>query len=583
MNFSCNKCQRRYSIADEKVRGKTVKVRCKNCQNVISVEGPPAETEESTRVVSLADVERLREQDRSLAEEDASVAPVASQSWEDEPTRTMPVREGRSPWFVMVKGKQEGPLDDLALRELLAAGTLSARSHFWQQGMADWKRGQDIEELADLFVPAVAAPPPAARPAPPPVMASEPEPEPERTPEPEPERTPEPRRASGVKRAPEPTGASATSWEAEARPPSQTTWQTGPTQKSPTVSSVPAPTPWEPEPEPGESTPLPRTTSSSEQAAAPLGELFSDLDLPAEQQAEAQAGDGALAEPQEAPEKKPKKQRSNAENASAQKRGGGSPAPKIALVLVLLVLLPVIVLFALTEMQVVPLRALRTDAAGNTTLQSVSLFSPEGFNALKDMLVGNPAPVAPAPRPAPAPQKPPEPEKPPAAQGETAPQGEAAPPAVAPATGETAPAGEAAPAAGDSQGTAPQGEAVPAGEPAPLGAVGKSAEPEAASAESLAGPSAAEVARVLEKSQTTFQPCIDQVLRRSPKLRDSTLLLTTTVVSSGAVKKVAFDLKEIETSPAAECFKGRARRLVFSAFPRESFEVEIPLVLTREL
>ncbi|MET0403105.1 MAG: zinc-ribbon domain-containing protein, partial [Cystobacter sp.] len=36
LNFSCNQCQRRYSIADEKVRGKTVKIRCKNCQYVIS-------------------------------------------------------------------------------------------------------------------------------------------------------------------------------------------------------------------------------------------------------------------------------------------------------------------------------------------------------------------------------------------------------------------------------------------------------------------------------------------------------------------------------------------------------------------
>ncbi|MFP2930329.1 GYF domain-containing protein, partial [Pyxidicoccus sp. 3LG] len=166
MNFTCDNCQKRYSIADEKVRGKTVKVRCKNCQNVITVEGPAEE--ESTRVVSLADVERIRAQERSLADPAASApaaaAPVTTAApvtrapaaalqtpWDDEPTRAAPMKATGSPWFVMVRNKQEGPLDEGALREMVATGTVSGRSFFWQQGMADWKRGSDVPELAGLF------------------------------------------------------------------------------------------------------------------------------------------------------------------------------------------------------------------------------------------------------------------------------------------------------------------------------------------------------------------------------------------------------------------------------------------------
>ncbi|NVJ10446.1 zinc-ribbon domain-containing protein, partial [Myxococcus sp. AM001] len=179
MNFTCDNCQKRYSIADEKVRGKTVKVRCKNCQNVITVEGPAEE--ENTRVVSLADVERIRAQERSLAEPEPAAAPAAVISapvtaapmakapaaalqtpWDDEPTRAAPMKATGSPWFVMVRNKQEGPLDEGALRELMATGTVNGRSFFWQQGMADWKRGSDIPELAGLFEP-----PPAAEPPPP--------------------------------------------------------------------------------------------------------------------------------------------------------------------------------------------------------------------------------------------------------------------------------------------------------------------------------------------------------------------------------------------------------------------------------
>ncbi|MCA9687342.1 MAG: zinc-ribbon domain-containing protein, partial [Myxococcales bacterium] len=37
MRIECDKCAAKYSIADEKVRGKTFKIRCKKCSNVIIV------------------------------------------------------------------------------------------------------------------------------------------------------------------------------------------------------------------------------------------------------------------------------------------------------------------------------------------------------------------------------------------------------------------------------------------------------------------------------------------------------------------------------------------------------------------
>ena len=37
MKFVCDRCQTKYSIADEKVRGKILKVRCKSCTNIITV------------------------------------------------------------------------------------------------------------------------------------------------------------------------------------------------------------------------------------------------------------------------------------------------------------------------------------------------------------------------------------------------------------------------------------------------------------------------------------------------------------------------------------------------------------------
>ena len=37
MKFVCDKCKTRYSIGEDRVRGKILKIRCKNCANVITV------------------------------------------------------------------------------------------------------------------------------------------------------------------------------------------------------------------------------------------------------------------------------------------------------------------------------------------------------------------------------------------------------------------------------------------------------------------------------------------------------------------------------------------------------------------
>lgn len=556
MNFSCNKCQRRYSIADDKVRGKTVKVRCKNCQNVISVEGPPEEVEESTRVVSLADVERLREQDRSLAEEETASpvtqapAAAASQSWEDEPTRTMPLRDTRSPWFVMVKSKQEGPLDEGALSELIASGSVTARSYFWQQGMPDWKRGQDIPELAGFFAPAEplpAPPPPPMRTAPPPMMAPEPE--------------------------TSPSEQSATSWQPDPPAPSQTTWQTEPAQRRPAARQDA--TPWEPE----QDAAVPAgADSGSDINGAPLGALFSDLDLP---QSEQQDGGGELGmdmlagssqqeDPLAALGKEPETQRAPAENTQYFVKKAGmhrrNPPWKIALFVVLLLGLPVGVLYALTEMQVVPLRVTRVDAKGQVVQEPVSVFSSEGIGELRDLMLGRtkPPPPAPAPTPAPKAEAKPRPTPEEAAKPET-PQD----PSAQPPSAEEQKAVAALYADGEKKDVGPE--------------VRENTEVAPTDSSEQSGPPPEALDRVVKQSQTAFKSCIDQALRKNPKLRDGKLLLTATVGSSGTVKKVSFDREDINGSPMGNCIKARARRMVFPSFEGDDVEVEIPLVLSKSM
>ncbi|WP_338864240.1 AgmX/PglI C-terminal domain-containing protein [Myxococcus stipitatus] len=572
MNFTCDNCQKRYSIADEKVRGKTVKVRCKNCQNVITVEGPAEE--ESTRVVSLADVERLRAQERSLAEPAAAApAPVASSPaldkappaalqtpWDDEPTRAAPLRATGSPWFVMVRNKQEGPLDEGALRELIATGTISGRSFFWQQGMADWKRGADVPELAGLFAPPPAPEPPPPPPPPvaepPPARAAksaparrEPEPppsyaEPEQRFEPEPEPQPPPEE--------EPEAAAQRKWVPEEDP--DTTYFGEPDPRN--------------QPQPAS-----RRGGAPAASAAPLNELFSDLDLPEKgEQDEGVPHEDPLAAARGDEDEEPPARESSARNAAKAKGGkskkaspksggGGSKGKVVALLLVLLIVIPLGAAFALDVTGIMPLRVKTLDPAGNVVERSV--FSGAGMTALIDQMTGKPAPV-PAAKPPSAPaadEQPSAPTPPVAGEGGAA---------VVPSEEKAAPA-----AGGDSEKSAnaeKQAAAPQAGEGAEA----------AAGEDEVGGPSDEEVERVVNEKQTAFRDCVAQELRRNPSFKGGNVTLTATVGTSGAVKSTTFSRKDLNAASNAvgNCIREQAKGMVFSSFKGEDVDLEIPIALS---
>ena len=517
---------------------------------------------ESTRVVSLADVERLRAQERSLAEE-ASAMPESSADqtpWEDEPTRTMPVPSTRQPWFVMVKGKQEGPLDEAALGELVASGAVSPRNFFWQQGMADWKRGADIIELATVFASAVEAAPPPPPPPPPPAR---------------------PAPASSARAAPAQSEPSLTSWQPEPEVPSKTTSQPDAAE---VVASAPRWMDEEPatridgdaqgraqawtqahdseqeqeqDPEPRDPEALPRTTSRGD---APLGELFSDLDLPADQGPPPE-GEDALAALGEAPA------RPEVENTSYYVNKAGvnrrNPPWKIGLFLFLLVGIPVAALYLLSELQVVPpLKVTRVDAQGRTVEENVSFFSSEGMGELRDRMLGQQKPPPPPPAPAPPPKP------------ESAPK--------APTAEEKPPEQGLAPPGSEANKELQQLYADSAKQD-----VGPEARKDAAVVDkdsaAQAGPPQEVIDRVVRKAQGAFEGCITQALRKGARFREGKAVLTATVAASGTVTKAEFDRKDVENSEMGRCIKARARKLVFPRFSGDAVDVEIPLILTKAL
>ncbi len=598
MNFSCDNCQRRYSIADEKVRGKTVKVRCKNCQNLISVQGPPAEVEESTRVVSLADVERIREQERAVA---AASAPAAN-PWEDEPTRAAPGRPPSAPWFVMVKSKQEGPLDEAGLSALVASGAVNPRSFFWQQGMADWKRGSDIPEFASIF----AAPP---EPEPAPALSSEP--------------------ATVAARGQRGAAAARAQPVQEPAPQEDQVWDDVPT----TVGNAPAakepwdldPAPaqqaqrqqqpaWDMEPEPQQQAQQPAWDEPAqpeeqqdqpawdepeqpeeqqdqpawdepEQPAARAAsskagvgdDLFSDLDLPDKNehmdetepptaiQLDADPLASVRGNKAGRDEKKPVEDTKYFMAKSGVTRR--NPVWKVALFILVPIFLLVGGAFALDTLNFVP-KVKVVNAQGQTVEKSL-LFSGEGRSELRDRLLGTKKTPPPAPAPAPAPAA--NDKKPQPSGTATKPeQGSPEETKAAPSTGKSAEELQALMEDGSKTEVNPT--------------VRKDTEVAAKDAEGKGGPPAEDVVKVVEKSHGAFQGCVETELRKNPSFKGGKVLLVATVGTSGVVKGAKLDRKELDASPVGDCIKKSAKRMVFPAFKTDDgsgeVDLEIPLVLS---
>ncbi len=166
MKFACPKCNTRYSIADEKVPpAKTLRFPCKKCGNVIRLRRKGAKKaapkkvaapkEGATQVASLAEINKLRSQ---------AARPVETRSpgGAKETTRVASVSEirgmveqsnlrtdgGEEPeWYVLVDGKQQGPITKAALFNQLHNKEIDKRTYIWRDGMGDWKRIGKMEEF----------------------------------------------------------------------------------------------------------------------------------------------------------------------------------------------------------------------------------------------------------------------------------------------------------------------------------------------------------------------------------------------------------------------------------------------------
>src|SRR6476619_6514244 len=111
MKIICDSCGTKYSISDDKVRGKVFKIRCKKCSHIIVVRGGETQDESA-----------------------AAPAPAAADGG----------------WHIVVEGEQVGPISESDVRARLERGEIRSDTYIWKEGFADWLKLSTVPEFADL-------------------------------------------------------------------------------------------------------------------------------------------------------------------------------------------------------------------------------------------------------------------------------------------------------------------------------------------------------------------------------------------------------------------------------------------------
>ncbi len=117
MRIVCDNCGAKYSIADEKVAGKMLRIRCKACSHVINVDG------------------------RDVTKEDDAATAFGQPGSEIE-------------WHVVIDGDQQGPFSEGQVKQMFGSGSLSLESYVWRDGFDGWKTIAEVPELQAEQAPA---------------------------------------------------------------------------------------------------------------------------------------------------------------------------------------------------------------------------------------------------------------------------------------------------------------------------------------------------------------------------------------------------------------------------------------------
>jgi predicted Zn finger-like uncharacterized protein len=137
MKITCNSCGAKYTIADEKVVGRRVKVRCKSCKASILVDGTGGEGG------GEAGADEEHEEEAGDAVAVAPQAAPASPAGKAPPAKTVK----KNTWSVNLSDDDSREMTTDELVQGWKDGTVSQDAYVWKDGMDDWKPILEVPEL----------------------------------------------------------------------------------------------------------------------------------------------------------------------------------------------------------------------------------------------------------------------------------------------------------------------------------------------------------------------------------------------------------------------------------------------------
>lgn len=170
MKFLCDRCKTRYSIGDDRVRGKILKIRCKNCANVITVREGMADPDAMEANGAAGGAPQRRMKPTTMSPPVVTAAPAApppgalGAAFASAMTKPPPALEEE--WYVSIDGEQEGPYSLTEAQRWIGGKAWDAELHCWSEGFDDWLPVDKVSHFRGLRKKP--APPPAP-PGPPPL------------------------------------------------------------------------------------------------------------------------------------------------------------------------------------------------------------------------------------------------------------------------------------------------------------------------------------------------------------------------------------------------------------------------------
>ncbi|HTE53858.1 MAG TPA: AgmX/PglI C-terminal domain-containing protein [Kofleriaceae bacterium] len=161
MKFHCDRCKTRYSIADDRVRGKILKIRCKNCSTVITIkEGAQPAAPRQGRPASEG-ARRTRASSRSGARRrpGTSSGSALQGAFEEELRRPQSVVAADvadapavldAEWYVSQDGEQFGPFTLPRAQGWVGERPADEELFCWSEGFDDWLPVEKVSHFRGL-------------------------------------------------------------------------------------------------------------------------------------------------------------------------------------------------------------------------------------------------------------------------------------------------------------------------------------------------------------------------------------------------------------------------------------------------